>query len=88
MVFVFDGSEEIYESPKKQNIGGFKIIFSKSYKTADQEIIDIVRKSKNPKSLTVVSNDNDIKNTISTYQAKAESISTFLNKMKSLSTRK
>ena len=48
LVFVFDGNKSAYGNPREQLIGGFKVIFSSPGKTADQKIIDIVRKSKNP----------------------------------------
>jgi predicted RNA-binding protein with PIN domain len=79
--FVFDGNKDASGNPKVQNIFGFKLIFSVPGKTADQKIIEIVRASKNPKSILVVTNDNEIINSVSFYKAKTESISSFLKRL-------
>ena len=84
MVFVFDGNKSAYSNPKEQTITGFKVIFSSPGITADQKIIDFVKKSKNPKSILVVTNDNDILRSVKGFSAKGEKISSFKKRLDSI----
>ena len=57
MIFVFDGNQIASENPKKQRLLGFRLIFTVPGKSADQKIVEMVRKSDNPKGIFVVSDD-------------------------------
>jgi predicted RNA-binding protein with PIN domain len=78
LVFVFDGNKTASGNPKEQAILGFKVIFSFPGKSADDKIIEMVRKSKNPKSILVVTNDNAIINSVSRLEARTNKIADFI----------
>jgi GT2 family glycosyltransferase len=84
LVFVFDGDEAIYNTPKERMIQGFKVIFAVPG-SADKKIIEMVKRSQNPKSLTVVTNDNEILNTVRSYKVKTEKIASFKSWLESSS---
>jgi len=84
MVFVFDGDKSAYGQPKEHKLFGFKVIFSMPEKTADQKILDMVRKSKNPKGLLVVTDDREIRDNVTGYRAKVERVGDFMQRLSSL----
>jgi len=86
LVFVFDGSDIACGNPKQQSFLGFKVIFSAQGKSADQKIIDMVRKSNNPKSILVVTNDNAIISHVCRYGAKTNKLHEFSNWVDKLTT--
>jgi len=58
IVFVFDG-RDVYQS-KKVKHNGVDILFSKKPQTADDIIRNLIRKTKNKDTWTIVSSDNEI----------------------------
>ncbi len=62
ITIVFDGDEVGYVEPQPTSVHWLKIIFSKSPEKADPIIKRIIQKTKNKKSLTLVSADHELIN--------------------------
>ena len=67
---VFDGRDGIISS--SENLCGIKCVYTKTKHAADDRIISMVRNSKNPASLTVVSSDNYVTNNCRAHGAKTQ----------------
>lgn len=78
---VFDGREGIISN--NENICGIKCVYTKTKNEADDRIISMVRNSKNPASLTVVSSDNYVTNNCKAHGAKALPAQFLLETLKS-----
>lgn len=60
IVVVFDSSGEVLPPFPPIDQGNIKVIFSKTPRTADHVLMDIIRFEKRKKRLTVVTNDREI----------------------------
>ncbi|MCK4463409.1 MAG: NYN domain-containing protein [Candidatus Omnitrophica bacterium] len=76
---VFDGQDRATWSYSQTALHGIGCSFTQTKDEADDYIIRIIRKSKNPHDITVISDDNKIRNNCKAYGVKVESPS-FLNK--------
>ncbi len=61
VILVFDGNYTEAALPKKQTYAGVTVIYSKSGISADTEIKNITSHCQNPKDVSIVTYDNDIK---------------------------
>lgn len=61
VILVFDGNYTESALPKKQTHAGVTVIYSKSGISADTEIKNITSLCQNPKDVSIVTYDNDIK---------------------------
>ncbi|MBI5678653.1 MAG: NYN domain-containing protein, partial [Planctomycetes bacterium] len=61
VILVFDGNYTEAALPKKQTYAGVTVIYSKSGISADTEIKNITSLCQNPKDVSIVTYDNDIK---------------------------
>jgi len=61
VLLVFDGNYTEAVLPKKQTYAGITVIYSKSGISADTEIKNITTLCQNPKDVSIVTYDNDIK---------------------------
>lgn len=61
VILVFDGNYTEAVLPKKQTYAGITVIYSKSGISADTEIKNITSLCQNPKDVSIVTYDNDIK---------------------------
>lgn len=61
VILVFDGNYTEAALPKKQTYAGITVIYSKSGISADTEIKNITSLCQNPKDVSIVTYDNDIK---------------------------
>src|SRR3989304_7975517 len=61
VILVFDGNYTEASLPKKQTHAGITVIYSKSGISADTEIKTITSHCQNPKDVSIVTYDNDIK---------------------------
>lgn len=77
VTIVFDGKSEVLDSFLKDN--KIEIIFTKG-QSADDKIKNLVRLSKNPKEIVVISEDKDIKFSVRSYGAKVLTIKEFFKK--------
>lgn len=77
VVIVFDSKIDLLNSSAKD--AKIEIIFTKN-QSADDKIKNLVRLSKNPKEIVVVTNDKDIKFFVRSYSAKVIAINEFIKK--------
>src|SRR3990167_457584 len=61
VIIVFDGNYTEADLPKKQTHSGITVIYSKNGISADTEIKNITSLCQNPKDVSIVTYDNDIK---------------------------
>ncbi|MEK6635178.1 MAG: NYN domain-containing protein [Planctomycetota bacterium] len=61
VIIVFDGNYTEADLPKKQTHSGVTVIYSKNGISADTEIKNITSLCQNPKDVSIVTYDNDIK---------------------------
>ena len=59
---VFDGRKDAEQGSSLIKIGGIDCIFTHTKREADDHIIDMVRNTKKPSEITVVSDDNKVRN--------------------------
>ncbi|MEI8176404.1 MAG: NYN domain-containing protein [Candidatus Omnitrophota bacterium] len=78
---VFDGKDGFMSD--EISVGqGITAIFSRSARTADEKIIDIVKDAQNPESITVVSNDNFLYNNVRVHGGRIKTVDEFLRMVK------
>jgi hypothetical protein len=73
---VFDKGTDMDAGPR-QEMSGLRVIFAPPKSSADAIIIDIIRTDPNPKGLTVVSSDNEIRRCARSRRAKVISSKEF-----------
>ena len=80
---VFDGKKDNYQSGQNFEHSGVRIIFSQNPGGADEIIKQLVRNSKNPKNIAVVTNDRDIQLYVRQCRAQVRRVEEFLIKFNS-----
>lgn len=79
LIVVFDSKQSnLFLFSVKKSSSGVKIIFTEPDKSADEKIEELVRKSKNPQNITVVSNDRGLHRRVRSYHAKVCFVEDFL----------
>jgi len=85
---VFDGAEDL-DFPRQRDNKGIEVIFTPplragagftSNSSADERIKKIVKESRNPKRIVVVSDDREIQFTIRSYGAQIMTVAEFIQK--------
>lgn len=77
IILVFDGRSEFHNLPQPQ-IPKIDIIFSSTYETADEKIIEVLQSFSHKKNITrVVSDDNFVRNQARAYRVSGISIQEF-----------
>jgi len=71
---VFDGRDNGFPSEQNTKLAGITCVFTHSGETADERIISIIRKSVNPRNITVITEDNSIRNSSRAYGAEVKKI--------------
>ena len=74
---VFDGKDTEGINHSSIRLCGIECIFTKTDEKADERIISMVRKSEDPRSIVVISGDNNVRNNCRAHKARVE-YSTFL----------
>ena len=72
VVIVFDGRDSDFIDRSRTNLCGIDCVFTRSKEAADDRIIGMVRSSKDPSSITVISHDNCVRNNSRTHGARVE----------------
>lgn len=70
LIVVFD-SRTTLKLPAQQAVNGIQVLFSNDYASADELIVELVRRYPVPKRMLVVSNDHQIQVTVSRRKATA-----------------
>ena len=78
IIIVYDGKDEVYGGD--QAPGPFQVIFTRSNEEADERIVALLRESKEPAKLLVVSDDNFVKNHCSVYSVDHKPVSFLVQK--------
>lgn len=76
---VFDGAEDL-DFPRQRDNKGIEVIFTSNNANADERIKKIVKESRNPKRIVVVSDDREIQFTIRSYGAQIMTVAEFIQK--------
>ncbi len=76
---VFDGKKGSFPRQRTQYVD---VIYSKSPEIADDLIVDIVKKAKAPKTITVVTSDNELKNRVRSLGAQITGAMSFYSMIK------
>jgi len=71
---VFDGKDSEFPGGQKTSIAGIRCIFTRSNETADERIISLIRNSQNPRNITVITEDNSIRNSSRAHRAEVKAI--------------
>ncbi|RJP17559.1 MAG: hypothetical protein C4520_16475 [Candidatus Abyssobacteria bacterium SURF_5] len=79
---VFDRAAELYSGPRYER-GDVRVIFALPPISADEIIIEMIRKDPNPKGLTVVSSDNEIRRCARSRRARTISAEEFARTLES-----
>jgi len=79
IMVVFDGKEEVADFPKKEN-SNVSVFFTKD-SIADDHIKSLIEKSKNPKALTVATDDREIKDFARMHGCKLISSQSLIEKL-------
>ena len=79
IIVVFDAKEKIHGG--KIHLSFVKVIFSPPGKLADDVIRSMIRKSKKPQNLVVVSSDNEIRRTARDHSATSVTSQEFANQL-------
>lgn len=74
----FDGGEEGAHHPRRHTEGGVEIIFSEVDSSADDDIIEHLRRTTGTRTLVVVSDDNAVKRAARRARAKSMGTAQFL----------
>ena len=69
---VFDGRDEHIFDSSRTKICGIDCIFTRSNESADDRIINIVRGSKDSSAITVISDDNMVRNSCKAHRAQVK----------------
>ena len=72
ILIVFDGRDSDFMDYSRTNISGIDCVFTRSKETADDRIISMVRDSKEPSGVTVISADNRVRNSSRAQRARVE----------------
>ncbi|NQU94674.1 MAG: NYN domain-containing protein [Candidatus Omnitrophica bacterium] len=81
IIIVFDGRDVDFMDYSRTKIGGIDCVFTRAKEAADDRIISMVKNSKEPSSITVISHDNRVRNGSRVHGARVE-YPTFLQKTK------
>jgi len=79
IMVIFDGKEEVGDFPKKERTN-ISVFFSKD-KIADDHIKSLIEKSKNPKTLTIATDDREVKDFAKMHGAKLISSKELIEKI-------
>lgn len=79
IMVVFDGKEEVGDFPRREN-SNVSVFFTK-YSIADDHIKSLIEKSKNPRALTVATDDREIKDFAKMHGCKLISSQDLINKI-------
>ncbi|MDD5454861.1 MAG: NYN domain-containing protein [Candidatus Ratteibacteria bacterium] len=79
IMVVFDGKEEVADFPKKER-SDVSVFFTKD-RIADDHIKYLIEKSKNPKSLTIATDDREVKDFAKMHGAKLISSRELIDKV-------
>ncbi len=79
IMVIFDGKEEIGDFPKKEK-SDISVFFTKDG-IADDHIKSLIEKSKNPKALTIATDDREVKDFAKMHGAKLISSQELINKI-------
>ena len=76
IIIVFDGRDNEFTdfSFQKREIAGIKCIFTRSNQKADEKIISLISDSDDPRNITVVTEDNSIRNSCRAHGAEIKTI--------------
>lgn len=77
-ILIFDGSHRADEESGKRYVGSLEIVFTHSGQSADAFIVQEIEQAKNPKEITVVTNDQGIKRHAKAMQAHVKSCHSFI----------
>lgn len=78
ILIFFDGGEEGAHQPRRHSEGGVEIVFSRVDSSADDDIIDHLRRTTGTRTLVVVSDDNAVKRAARRARARAMGTAQFL----------
>ena len=81
-IVVFDKGTELEQAPRRRG-PGLSVIFAPPGSSADAIIIDMVKRDPNPKGLTVVSSDNEIRRCARSRRSRTVSAERFAKKLDS-----
>jgi hypothetical protein len=85
VIVVFDKGSDIEFVPRRR-ARGLSVIFAPPKSSADAIIIDMIKKDPNPKGLTIVSSDNEIRRCARSRRARLMSSEEFAKKLQSAHT--
>lgn len=71
---VFDGNDRMRANEQNTRLAGIKCIFTHSRETADERIISLIRNSPNPRNITVITEDNSIRNSSRAHGAEVKTV--------------
>ena len=72
VIIVFDGRDSVFPDSSRMNVCGIKCVYTATKETADDRIISMVRLSEEPSRITVISDDNQIRNSSRAHGARIE----------------
>jgi predicted RNA-binding protein with PIN domain len=81
-IVVFDKGSDSYPAPSRGN-SDLSIIFAPPESCADAIIIDMIKQDPNPKGLTIVSSDNEIRRCAKSRRARLVSAENFAEQLES-----
>lgn len=81
VIMVFDGRDSDFIDCSRTKIGGIDCVFTRTREAADDRIIRMVQNSKEPSRITVISDDNQVRNSSRAHGARVE-YATFLQKLR------
>ena len=71
---VFDGKDSEFPGGQGTDIAGIRCIFTPSGETADERIISLIRNTRNARNITVVTEDNLVRNSSRAHGAEVKTV--------------
>ena len=71
---VFDGKDNEFSSGHTTGIAGIGCSFTRSNETADERIIALIRNAQNSRNITVITEDNSVRNSSLAYGAEVKKV--------------
>jgi predicted RNA-binding protein with PIN domain len=78
LILIFDGEDTILPYPKRSHFHHIELVYTTKNQSADDYILEELTLSKNPKQITVVTNDRELSSRCRLFKAQALTIDAFI----------